>query len=433
MNGPARLHQEDDTDIALALGKTKSAVLERYPGLLAGARTDDSQRDRLKEVVSQLLIEQGYGLPTSRRDRVATCVTHEIVGYGPIEDLMNDPAVDEIMVNGPHQVFVEMNGTLVQTAIRFRDADHLLETINRMVAPLGRRIDQSCPYVDARLPGGSRANAIIPPLSLSGPVLTVRKFSGRVLSAAELVEIGTMPPEMCDFLRGCVESRLNILVSGGASSGKTTTLNALSGFINEAARIITIEDSAELRLLHPHVIRLEARTPNSEGRGEITVRDLLRNALRMRPDRIIVGEVRGQEAFDMLQAMNTGHDGSMSTVHANTCLDALRRLEAMAMMAGERVPHRAVREQVRSAMDVVIHLARLSDGKRRAMQVSLVLKEGGPAERLELQDVFRYRVRGQDPRGRVTGEFEALPRALPGYYKERLSVDPAPGFRREAS
>jgi len=433
MNVPVTLHHEGDPDIALVLRETRNAVSERYPGLLAGARTDDSRRARLKEVVSQFLVEQGYGLSRIERERVAASVTHEIVGYGPIEELMNDPTVDEIMVNGPHQVFVETSGTLVQTAVRFRNDEHLLETINRMVAPLGRRIDQSCPYVDARLPDGSRANAIIPPLSLSGPVLTVRKFSGSALSATELVEMGTMSPEVCDFLRGCVESRLNIVVSGGASSGKTTTLNALSGFIEEAARIITIEDSAELRLLHQHVIRLEARMPNSEGRGEITVRDLLRNALRMRPDRIIVGEVRGQEAFDMLQAMNTGHDGSMSTVHANTCLDALRRLEAMAMMAAEQVPHRAIREQVRSAVDVVIHLARLSDGKRRLMQVSLVLKEGGPAERLELQDVFRYRVRGRDARGLVTGEFEALPRALPGYYKERLSADTAPGFRREAS
>ncbi|MBC7338286.1 MAG: CpaF family protein [Firmicutes bacterium] len=310
-----------------------------------------------------------------------------MVGYGPLEPLMADPDVTEVMVNGPRQVYVERHGRIEPTTVTFRDEDDLMHLIARMVAPLGRRVDVSSPYADARLPDGSRINVIIPPLSLEGPVLTVRKFPGRPLCLNDLVGLGTMSEEMAEFLSLCFRGRLNVLISGGAGSGKTTTLGALVGSLPTAERIITIEDSAELRIQLPHVVRLECRPPNAEGKGEVTMRQLLRNALRMRPDRIVVGECRGGEALDMLQAMNTGHPGSACTVHANSSAEALTRLENMVLMADANLPLSAIRLQIRTALDVIVHQARFRDGRRRVVEVSLVRKEGAL-----LCPVFRHAI-----------------------------------------
>ncbi|HHY94870.1 MAG TPA: CpaF family protein [Firmicutes bacterium] len=308
-----------------------------------------------------------------------------MVGYGILEPLMEDPSITEIMVNGPHRVFVERGGRLESVDISFRDESQLSDLISRMVAPLGRRIDASCPYVDGRLPDGSRINAIIPPLSLCGPVLTIRKFSSRALSLSDLVGLGSLNEEMADFLALAIRGRLNVLISGGAGSGKTTTLNALVSSLPASERILTIEDAAELHLDLSHVVSLECRPANAEGRGEVTIRQLLRNALRMRPDRIVVGECRGEEAVDMLQAMNTGHPGSACTVHANSAFDALTRLENMVSMGDATLPLSAIRAQVRSALDVVIHQVRFPDGSRKIAEVALVRDDDPP-----LRLLFRY-------------------------------------------
>ncbi|SHM42636.1 pilus assembly protein CpaF [Caldanaerovirga acetigignens] len=337
--------------------------------------------------------------------KISSEMIDEILAYGPITPFINDPEVNEIMVNGPYKVYVEKNGVLELTEVTFRDEEHVMNIIERIVAPIGRRIDESMPMVDARLPDGSRVNAVIPPISLIGPVITIRKFSQRPLTVEDLIRFGTLTPEMAAFLEACVKARLNILVSGGTSSGKTTTLNVLSSFIPPTERIVTIEDAAELRLQQPHVITLESRPPNIEGRGEITIRDLVRNALRMRPDRIIVGEVRGGEALDMLQAMNTGHDGSLATGHANSPRDMLSRLETMVLMAGVDLPVRAIREQIASAIDLIIHQSRLKDGSRRI--TSIVEVQGMEGDVIVLQDLFTFRQTGVGEDGKVKGVFEA--------------------------
>ncbi len=352
--------------------------------------------------------------PNLDRARFVAEMTAEIMGYGPIEPFLADESVSEVMVNGPNQIYVERRGQLSVAPARFTNADSLMRVIERIVTPLGRRIDEGVPMVDARLPDGSRVNAIIPPLSLIGPILTIRKFSRQRLSMERLVELGSLTPQMCEFLRICVKFRKNILVSGGTGSGKTTFLNALSESIPENERIVTIEDAAELRLVQPHVLSLEARPPNVEGRGEITIRELVRNALRMRPDRIIVGECRGGEALDMLQAMNTGHDGSMTTGHANSPRDLLSRLEVMVLMAGMDLPVRAIREQISSAVDIIVQQTRFSDGRRRV--TSIVEVDGMEGDVILTQPLFAFKQQGIGSEGEIVGEYRGFGQA-PRFYE----------------
>jgi len=335
-------------------------------------------------------------LDVPSRATLTAMVAERSFGLGPLEPLLRDGAVDEVMVNGPGAVWVERAGRVEATGVQFASEADLRHAIERILAPLGRRVDEACPLVDARLPDGSRVNAIIPPLALDGPVLTIRRFRRRGFSAGDLVAAGSLDAPLRDFLAACVRARVNLLVSGGTGSGKTTTLNALSGFIDSGERIVTVEDAAELRLRQPHVIRLESRPPNLEGRGEVTIRDLVRNALRMRPDRIVVGEVRGAEALDMLAAMTTGHDGSLSTVHAGSLQEALARVETLALMADVALPHAAVREQVASAIDVIVHQARGADGRRAVTAVSEVVRRDGAPLAREL-----YALRVGRPRWRA--------------------------------
>ncbi|MDD5483227.1 MAG: ATPase, T2SS/T4P/T4SS family [Kiritimatiellae bacterium] len=348
----------------------------------------------------------------------------EAVGLGPLEDLLADPEITEIMVNRHDQVFIEKKGKLLQSDLMFMDDDSVLAVIERIVAPIGRRIDESQPYVDARLKDGSRVNAIIPPLALTGPCLTIRKFSKEPLTMADLIRFETIQSEMAEFLHVCVLLRKNIVVSGGTGSGKTSFLNVLGSFLPESERIVTIEDAAELRLTQPHVVRLESRPPNIEGRGAITIRDLLRNTLRMRPDRILIGECRGGEALDMLQAMNTGHDGSITTVHANSPRDVIARLETMTLMSGIDLPSRAIREQITSAIHLIIHTARMSDGTRKVTHITEV--SGQEGDRITMQDIFTFTQSGIDHNGKVIGVFKptgAVPTFMEEIGTRGLSID----------
>jgi pilus assembly protein CpaF len=351
----------------------------------------------LEDEVRLLVAREAAALPEAERTRLVERVIVLATGLGPLEPLLADPSVDEVMVNGPDAVYVERRGRLERAGVRFAGEGELMHAIERVLAPLGRRVDEASPLCDARMADGSRVNVVIPPLSLSGPCLTVRRFRREGFSLRELVANGTMPAALAELLAVSVAARASILVSGGTGSGKTTTLNALSGAIPGEERIVTIEDAAELRLRQRHVVRLEARPANLEGRGEVTIRQLVRNALRMRPDRIVVGEVRGPEALDMLQALNTGHDGSLTTVHANSPEDALRRVETLALMAGVGLPHQAVREQVASALDLIVHQARLPDGLRAVASVTEVVRAAGGAGVREL-----YRI-GSEPRGPGAG------------------------------
>jgi pilus assembly protein CpaF len=350
-------------------------------------------------------LEHETGLARADRERLTGEIADDILGHGPLERLLADDSVTEIMVNGPYDIWVERKGRLHETDARFSDESHLRRIINKMVAVVGRRIDESSPMVDARLPDGSRVNAIIPPLSLIGPLVTIRKFSKQRLDPSDLVRIGTLTVETVEFIERCVEAELNILISGGTGSGKTTLLNALSTAVPESERIVTIEDAAELRLNQRHVLRLEARPKNIEGQGEISIRELLRNSLRMRPDRIIVGEVRGAETLDMLQAMNTGHDGSLSTIHANSPRDALARIETMVLMAGYDLPVKAIRQQVASALDLIIHLERLQDGSRRVTAITEVGRM--ESDVITLSDLFRFTIDRVDADRTVIGSLGA--------------------------
>src|SRR5512136_1740530 len=343
-------------------------------------------RRRVEELVEEKL--RAEKLPYSRqmRNRLVSDMADEILGFGPIEPLLRDPTVTEVMINRPDQVYCERFGKLELTDLQFRDGEHIRHVIDKIVTPLGRRVDESSPMVDARLPDGSRVNAIISPLSLNGPVLTIRKFSVDPYTVEDLIGFGSLTQGMAAFLSACVKVKLNIIVSGGTGSGKTTLLNVLSSFIPETDRIVTVEDAAELKLHQQHVVRLESRPPNIEGEGEIKIRDLVRNCLRMRPDRIIVGEVRGGEALDMLQAMNTGHDGSISTIHANTTRDAMARLDTMVLMAGMELPERAIREQIASAINIIIQLVRFSDGTRKVVKISEIT--GMEGNTIVMQDIF---------------------------------------------
>jgi pilus assembly protein CpaF len=360
----------------------------------------------VRQVVERLFNETlaEFGLPMSRLERtdIFEQMLADILGLGPLEALLADDLVSEIMVNGPNTVYIERGGKLELSGVKFRDNDDVMRVIERIVAPLGRRIDESSPMVDARLPDGSRVNVIIPPLALNGPTISVRKFPKHALTPDELIKKGAMTPGIADFLRACVKAALNIVVSGGTGTGKTTVLNALSSFIPEGERILTIEDAAELRLQQQHVVRLEARPANVEGKGQITIRQLVVNALRMRPDRIVVGEVRGAETLDMLQAMNTGHEGSLTTVHSNSARDTLRRVETMVLMAGMDLPLRAIREQIASAFDLIVHLGRLSDGSRKIVQIAEV--QGMEGDTVVMQDIFQF-VQTTVENGKVQGYF----------------------------
>jgi pilus assembly protein CpaF len=364
----------------------------------------DHMREHIEIIFNEVMIEKNLLLSQETRTQILQYIVDDIVGYGPLEPLLKDPEITEIMVNGPYDIYVERFGTIDYTPVKFESEAHLRRIIDRIVAPIGRRVDESSPMVDARLPSGYRVNATIPPLSLVGPVLTIRKFAAQPFTVQELIVNESFTENLVVFLRACIEARINLVISGGTGSGKTTLLNLLSSFIPPQERIITIEDTAELSLHQKHVVRLEKRPPNIEGRGEVTIRQLVINALRMRPDRIIVGECRGGEALDMLQAMNTGHDGSMTTIHSNGPRDALRRIEVMVLMAGMELPLKAIREQIASSIDLVVHLERLKDGTRKVVRVSEV--QGLEGDTLVLQDLFIFeQFRLQE--GRVIGKLKS--------------------------
>ena len=362
-------------------------------------------QEKINDIISNIIFEQKRHLSYADKQKVNQSVMNEVYQFGPISDLLNDDTITEIMVNGPLDIFVERKGKIIKTENEFRDDKHVMHIIDKIISPLGRRVDESSPLVDARLPDGSRVNIIIPPLAVKGPSITIRKFSKDPLTTNDLITFGALNGDIAEFLRLCVKGRINVLVSGGTGSGKTTLLNVLSSYIPEDERIVTIEDAAEVQLQQAHVVTLESRPANIEGNGRITIRDLVVNSLRMRPDRIIVGEVRGGEALDMLQAMNTGHDGSLTTIHANSPRDSLSRLETMVMMSGVDLPSRAIREQVASAIDLIIQVERMVDGSRKVTKISEII--GLEGEIVTLQDIFLFHQMGFDEHGNVKGKHKA--------------------------
>ena len=404
----------------------KAAIHRKLIQKLDLERLTESDREQVRREVSQILesLVMGESTPMTlqERERLSQEVLNEVFGLGPLEPLLNDPSISDILVNAHRQVYIERNGILEPTPIQFRDNQHLMTIIDRIVSAVGRRVDESSPMVDARLPDGSRVNAIIPPLAIDGPALSIRRFGRDRLKADDLVRNRTLTSQMLDLLKGCIQARLNMLISGGTGAGKTTLLNMLSQFISDRDRIITIEDAAELQLSQRHVVRLETRPPNIEGQGAIRQRQLVINALRMRPDRILVGEVRGEEALDMLQAMNTGHEGSLTTIHANTPRDALSRMETMVAMANLNLPESAIRHQMTSAIDVIVQVSRLSDGTRKVMSIAEVT--GMEGEIITMQDIFMFHKKGIGPNGQVLGEF--MPTGIRPKFAERLLVA---GFR----
>jgi pilus assembly protein CpaF len=380
--------------------------------------TPEQVHAEVSRLAEQVLAQEAMPLSVSERERLVNDVQHELFGLGPLEPLLKDPTISDILVNSHNTIYIERRGKIEPTNVRFKDDEHLMRVIERIVSSVGRRIDESSPMVDARLQDGSRVNAIIPPLSIDGPVLSIRRFGSDPLKMSSLVENKALTKDIADMLQMVVHARLNVLISGGTGAGKTTLLNALSAYIPENERIVTIEDSAELQLQQPHTVRLETRPANIEGKGEVTQRDLVRNALRMRPDRIVIGEVRGGEAIDMLQAMNTGHDGSLTTIHANTPRDAVARLETMIQMTGMRLSDRAMRQQVASAINLVVQVARMSDGSRRVTSISEIT--GMEGETITMQEIFMYERTGIDAQGQVIGRFR--PTGIRPRFAEKLKA-----------
>ncbi len=426
--------EQDDNAFADLKSRVQSKLINELDPRLDLSDSVRVQR-QVEEVFNSILDSESIVLSRAERTRMFESIAADILGYGPLQMLLSDDDISEIMVNGPKQIYIEKQGKLIKSDVVFNNDEHVLRIIDRIVAPLGRRIDESSPMVDARLPDGSRVNAVIRPLSLVGPVITIRKFRKESLTVSDLVRFGSLTEDMGEFLSACVRARLNIVVAGGTGSGKTTTLNVLSSFIPEDERIITVENAAELQLRQDHVVTLESRPPNVEGRGEVSIRDLVMNCLRMRPERIVVGECRGGETLDMLQAMNTGHDGSMTTIHANSPRDSISRIETMCLMAGMDLPSRAIREQVASAIEVIVQQSRLKDGSRKITAITEV--QGMEGDVVVLQDVFTFEQTGIDERGKIVGtlrptgvrpkfveKFEALNIYLPpnvfGYSGDRF-------------
>jgi len=398
-SGGTSLNSIDQAKLKTYLVSSVSREIESRP---------PSPRQR-REIIQQYL-QSAYeatrlNLPEQARNQIFKEIMDEMIGFGPLQPLLDDPTVSEVMVNGPHMVYVERNGKLEQTSLKFESDDAILRIIDKIILPLGRSIDTDNPTVDARLPDGSRVNAIIPPVAIDGPTITIRKFMKDKLTMEQLVSLGSITHPMAELLRACVVSRLNIIVSGGTGSGKTTFLNILSSYIPENERIVTIEDAAELKLQQPHIVRLETKPPNTEGMHQVAIRDLVRNSLRMRPDRIVIGECRGGEALDMLQAMNTGHDGSLTTLHANTPRDALSRLETMCLMSGINLPFKVLREQIAAAIDLIIQQARLKDGTRKITAISEV--SGMEGDTITMTDIFKFQQTGVGQDGKILGELRA--------------------------
>jgi pilus assembly protein CpaF len=386
--------------------KLKRYLIEQVSRTLEGEQVQSGdQAELIKQRLNEVYVQTKVSLPEDLRQQIFHDILDELTGYGPIQPLLDDPDISEVMVNGPRKVFIEKSGRLTKSAVTFEDDDHVLRVIDRIILPLGRRVDADTPTVDARLPDGSRVNAVIRPVSIDGPSITIRKFKKDKLSIQQLIDFGSLNSQMAEFIRACVLAHLNIVISGGTGSGKTTLLNVLSGFIPEEERIITIEDAAELQLQQDHVLRMETKVPNIDGKGAVTIRDLVRNSLRMRPDRIVVGECRGGEALDMLQAMNTGHDGSLTTLHANSPRDALSRLETMVLMAGMDLPLKVVRQQISSAVDLIIQQTRLKDGSRKVTAITEVV--GMEGDVVVLTDIFKFEQTGIGEHGKILGELRA--------------------------
>ncbi|GHH97580.1 CpaF family protein [Neobacillus kokaensis] len=397
------------------------AELKKFPG-----QDKHTENRKIEELSGAFFEQEGTRLTFEEKQEALAYVKDELLAYGPITPLLENPQISEVMVNHFDEVYYEKNGRVYKSQVNFMDNQHVMRVIERIVSPIGRRIDESSPMVDARLPDGSRVNAIIPPLALKGPSLTIRKFSETPFTIRDLIHFGTLNEMMAEFLEVCVKSKLNVFISGGTGSGKTSTLNVLSSFIPNSHRIVTIEDAAELRLYQDHIVSLESRPPNIEGKGEITIRDLVRNSLRMRPDRIVVGEVRGAEALDMLQAMNTGHDGGLSTGHANSPRDILSRLETMVLMAGFDLPVKAIREQIANALDIIVHQSRMKDGTRKITHITEVL--GLEGETIVLQDLFIYKETGYTSDGHIEGKF--ISTGIRPSFAEQLEVN---GYKIPAS
>lgn len=408
------------------LAKLKAFLTNAVSHEFTQVSTSPTERATLvRDGLTKAYEQTGLKLPESLRVQLFRDILNDLIGFGPIQSLLDDPEINEVMVNHANKVYIERQGKLIETSVKFDGDAHIMRIIERIISPLGRRVDTDSPMVDARLPDGSRVNAVIPPVALDGPMLTIRKFSKIRFTIDQLIEFDTLTRTMADFLKACVMGRLNIVVSGGTGSGKTSLLNVLSSFIPETERVVTIEDSAELRLDQDHVVRMESRPPDIDGRGQVTIRDMVRNSLRMRPDRIIVGECRGGEALDMLQAMNTGHDGSLTTLHANSPRDALMRLETMVLMAGMELPLKVIRQQVASAVDLVIHQSRLKNGPRKITAISEVA--GMEGDTIVMSDIFKFEQTGVSPEGEVLGYFR--PTGIRPMFSPRLE---AVGYRLSA-
>jgi pilus assembly protein CpaF len=403
--------------------KFKRYLIENVGRSMEGEQLQLGDRTEfIKQRLQDVYVQTRVSLPDDIRKQVFDDIIDELTGFGPIQSLLDDPDISEVMVNGPKKVFIEKSGKLTKSGVTFDDDDHVLRIIDRIILPLGRRVDADTPTVDARLPDGSRVNAVIRPVSIDGPSITIRKFKKDKLSVQQLIDYGSLTPHMAEFIRACVLAHLNIVISGGTGSGKTTLLNVLSSFIPEEERIVTIEDAAELQLQQDHVLRMETKVPNTDGKGAVSIRDLVRNSLRMRPDRIIVGECRGGEALDMLQAMNTGHDGSLTTLHANTPRDALSRLETMVLMSGMDLPLKVVRQQISSAVDLIIQQTRLKDGSRKVTAITEVV--GMEGETVVMTDIFRFEQTGVGENGKIIGELK--PSGIRPIFTPRLE---AAGFK----